>query len=261
MTYKDLYIDEGVHMRTEVKEILYSGKSEYQKIDVIDTEKFGIVLCLDDIPQVCTKDFHNYHMAFMTAARDKIRDGESALIIGGGDGVLARFLLDDGMRDITQVELDPKVVSVSRRYLQSMHKDSFDEIKVEIGDGVEFVKKTDKKYDYVFCDITDAWDLDEMDHNSGKIFTDEFFSDVKSVMKDTSVLVCQTDLPFFWDKQRQDTLALLKKQFNKRGSFMTPVHSYGGLTSFVWASDAVDLGHQLYVGECYKYLETSIGGN
>tara|TARA_R100000231_G_scaffold44914_1_gene38832 strand:- start:1921 stop:2706 length:786 start_codon:yes stop_codon:yes gene_type:complete len=260
MTYKEFYIDEGVSLKTSVKEVLYSNKSEYQKIEVVDTEKFGVVLCLDDTVQVCTKDYHNYHMAFISAARDKLRSGESALIIGGGDGVLARFLINDGVTDITQVELDPKVVSVSRRYLYGMHKDSFDEIKVEIGDGAEFVKNTDKKFDYVFCDVTDFCESHENYQNSGKVFTDEFFSNLKNVMTENSVFVCQTDVPFYWDVQRQQTLKTIKKHFKMRGSYMTPVHSYGGLSSFVWASDTVNLGHQMVLGDCNQYLETSIGG-
>jgi len=261
MTYKEFYIDDGVSLKVSVKEILYSNKSEYQKIEVLDTDRFGVLLALDDAVQLCTQDYHNYHMAFISAARDKLRSGESALIIGGGDGVLARFLIDDGVTDITQVELDPKVVSVSRRYLKSMHKDSFDEIKVEIGDGAEFVKNTDKKFDYVFCDITDFCEGMEDYQNSGKLFTHEFFSNLKKIMTDNSVFVCQTDLSFYDDKQRSSTLELLKHHFKMRGSYLTPVHSYGGLSSFVWASDTVNLGHQMMLGECNKYLETSVGGN
>tara|TARA_R100001509_G_scaffold93098_1_gene53837 strand:- start:659 stop:1444 length:786 start_codon:yes stop_codon:yes gene_type:complete len=260
VTYKEFYIDDGLSLKTSVKEVLYSDRSDYQKIEVVDTDKFGLVLCLDDTVQVCTKDYHNYHMAFISAARDKLRNGESALIIGGGDGVLARYLLDDGVKDITQVELDPKVISVSRRYLKDIHKDSFDEIIVEIAEGSDFVKRSDKKFDYVFCDVTDFCDSHETYQNSGKVFTDEFFADLKSVMKSDSVFVCQTDLPFYWDVQRQETLRLLRKHFKMRGSYMTPVHSYGGLSSFVWASDTVNLGHQMVMGDCSKYLETNIGG-
>lgn len=44
----------------EVKEVLYSERSQYQNIHVFDTTSFGIVLVLDGIIQCTQKDEFSY---------------------------------------------------------------------------------------------------------------------------------------------------------------------------------------------------------
>lgn len=52
---------ENVRFSAKVKEHLYSGKSPFQKIDVLDTEEFGKMLIIDGIVMITEKDEFIYH--------------------------------------------------------------------------------------------------------------------------------------------------------------------------------------------------------
>ena len=69
-----------------------------------------------------------------------------------------------------------------------------------------------------------------------------------SFINDKSIIIFQTDLPFWWDEQRVNTLQKVGYHFNNCGSYVTPVHSYGGMSSFVWASDESIITDKIFNG-------------
>ena len=244
--YKDFYIDETVFYKIKIKQLLYSGYSQYQKIEVFETDSaLGRVLALDDVIQVCTGDYYNYHQGFVEPALKANPDISNTLIVGGGDGVMAKFLIDSGIQDITQVEIDQKVINVCNQYFTNINDCALDKINLFVTDGIKFVKRSKDKYDLILCDLTDSYDEN---NSSFKIFTDDFFKDVKKIMNDKSIIIFQTDLPFWWDEQRVNTLQKVGSHFNNCGSYVTPVHSYGGMSSFVWASDESIITDKIFNG-------------
>lgn len=82
---------------------------------------------------------------------------EKVLIVGGGDGGVAREVVKHpGVKEVYQVEIDGRVVDVSKKYLPFMAC-GFDSSKVHltIGDGFEFMKNHSSQFDVIITDSSD----------------------------------------------------------------------------------------------------------
>lgn len=139
---------------------LYEHQSEYQKISVWESD--GVrSLYLDDDLQFDDNNELDVHQAFLTPLIPftNLNDKE-VLIIGGGDGGMARTTLawyPDA--NITQCEIDDKVVEVCKEYFPKLNHEGrvFDYINMNIGDGIQFINQMiidDKQFDTVILDLT-----------------------------------------------------------------------------------------------------------
>src|SRR3989338_5111190 len=98
-----------------VDKTLFEGRSKYQKMLVINNEKFGNVLILDGFFQVSELDEHLYHEPLVQPAMFSHPNPKNVLIIGGGDGgALEEVLKHNTVERAVMVELDADVVEVSK---------------------------------------------------------------------------------------------------------------------------------------------------
>ena len=82
----------NVKLSIRVDHQLYSGKSEFQRIDVFESPEFGRFLTLDGYMMLTEKDEFIYHEMIThvpMAVHPKVRD---VLVIGAGDGGVIREL-------------------------------------------------------------------------------------------------------------------------------------------------------------------------
>lgn len=109
---------------------------------------------------------------------------EDVLILGGGDGLLAKELLKYGarVRSIVNVELDPamtRLAAVDPRF-RLLNRDSFRDPKVEVvvGDAFSFLRRDARLFDAVFIDLPmpNTYDL-------AKLYSAEFFRNVARRLK------------------------------------------------------------------------------
>ncbi len=73
-----------------IKETIYSGKTQFQSIEIIDTGGFGRCLILDGKIQSSEKDEFIYHEALVHPAMIAHPYPESVFIAGGGEGATLR---------------------------------------------------------------------------------------------------------------------------------------------------------------------------
>ena len=145
--------------------LVYRNYSDFQLIEIFDTEDFGRVLMLDHDVQLTTSDEKIYHTALVAglATKDNI---ESVLIVGGGDGgALREVCLRVGPNaKIDVVELDPEVITACRIHLPTLSDGAFDDPRVKVynHDGFEFMSKTIKRYDVIILDLNDSVNIDLM---------------------------------------------------------------------------------------------------
>ena len=101
----------NVKLSIKIEKQLFSGESEYQRIDVFDSEEFGKFISLDGEIVFSEKDEFIYdemvtHVPM--AVHPCVKD---VLIIGGGDGGVAKELLQyDCVEHIDVVETDEMFV-------------------------------------------------------------------------------------------------------------------------------------------------------
>ena len=175
---------------TKLKKRLFFKNSDFQKIEVYETN-FGKSLFLDDVEQFSEFDEIEYHDTMTKIPFSIHGKPNNVLIIGGGDGGIARECLKyDTIESIDQCEIDKEVVSVCREYFPQIAS-SFNNPKVNLtfDDAKEFVKSIDKKYDIILVDSTDPI------NRSKPLFKKEFYKDLKNILKDDGLLSCQVQTP------------------------------------------------------------------
>lgn len=190
-TERDLpYGRSGVQIDLTVNEVLYDAKSDFGHVQVFDTEFFGRTLVIDGIVQATVSDEFIYHE--LLAAAPMVRHGrpETALVIGGGDGgALKQLLRGRTIRAVTQVEIDPAVIEVSRRYLPELSGGAYDDPRATLvlGDGAAFLARTPDRYDLVILDLTDP----VPGGRAAELFETDFLSRCAAALAPGGVLAMQ----------------------------------------------------------------------
>ncbi len=172
----------------KIKKKLYAGKSTFQNIELYDTYDFGRILVLDGILQTSEKDEFVYHEMLCQVPMFLHENPQKVLIIGGGDGGSLEEALKHKVEKVWMVEIDEKVIDLSRKYLPSISKGAFKNKKAEIvvGDGKEFIKRYHDFFDVVILDLSDpagpAKDLISLN----------FYKKVKRALKKNGIVSIQS---------------------------------------------------------------------
>ncbi len=170
----------------KVKAKLYETQSKYQKIEVYDSEEFGKILVIDGHGMLCEKDEFIYHemMAHVPACTHK--EPKRALVIGGGDGGVAKELLRHPQIEVDMVEIDEEVVRVSKEFFPSIGDWDNPRLNLMIEDGIEYVKNVPAgTYDLVLVDSTDP------EGPAEGLFNRNFYAHIFKILKDDGIVVAQ----------------------------------------------------------------------
>lgn len=150
----------------------------------------GRVLVLDGMIQITNELEDNYTVDLTKEVVKKDKDYNHILIIGGGDLIIARYLVEKfpNVKQITLCEIDAKVVEAVKKYFNIIGE-SIDKaiaskkLTVNIGDGAVFAKDCAEKkveFDGIIIDNTDVY-IEGGPANS--LFTVEFFKSLHTILK------------------------------------------------------------------------------
>lgn len=233
-------------MTASVREYIHHRKTEFQTIDILDTEAFGRVLLLDNHIQLTELDEHAYHEALVQVPLLSIDQPRSALVIGGGDGgVLRELVKHPGIDHVDMVEIDSGVIEASRQYLPGVSDGAFDDIRihVHVADAFPFVKQAVRQYDLIVADSTDTYE-EEDGALSEMLFTDEFYRDCRNALSDRGILVTQADNLLFCPYSLESIQAMFARVFPKTGSYQAIIPSFGGFSGYCWASNGAEISRE-----------------
>jgi len=218
----------------QVRDVLYQGESEYQKLAILDTFTFGKVFLLDGAVMLTERDEFLYHEMLSHAPLFTHPDPKRVLVIGGGDGGTVREILKhEGVEEIVLVEIDAKVLEVCRKYLPSISSGlSEPRVTVLCEDGVRYVSKAPAgRFDVILVDSTDPVGP------ALALFSREFLADCCRVLGDRGVFACQSGSPFFNLSLMTQIHAHAREIFPQAGFYLAPVMAYpGGTWSFLMGS-------------------------
>lgn len=172
-------------------------RSEYQEIDILETEAYGRCLVLDGEVQSYEADEHIYHECLVHPAFLLHPGPRSVLVVGGGEGATLREVLRHrSVERVIMAELDPQVVDACRRHLPGFHAGAFDHpaVRFHFGDGREFVENCQEQFDAAILDLTNP--LGES--HSSPLFTVEFYEALRRILKPGAVVVVQSDAVSFY---------------------------------------------------------------
>lgn len=204
-----------VRFSIKVDRHIYTGKSEFQEVDVFESDEFGKFLTLDGLMMVTEKDEFIYHDMIAHVPMATNPAIKRVLVIGGGDGGTVRELTRyANIEKIDMVEIDKLVVDVSREYLP-ITASKLDDSRVSLyfEDGIEFVKNTPEKYDLILVDSTDPIGPGE------GLFTTEFYQNCYNILSEDGILVNQSESPYYEQFSKE------MKRANKKIKEIFPISS------------------------------------
>lgn len=229
----------NVKMSIRVDKQHHSEQSEFQRIDVFESEEFGRFLTLDGIMMLTEKDEFIYHEMISHVPMASNPAIKNVLVIGAGDGGTVRELTRyDSIENIDMVEIDERVVAVCREFLpQTACKLDDPRVHIMYEDGLRYVRFQENKYDLIIVDSTDPFGPGE------GLFTSEFYGNCFNALTADGILVNQHESPYYDDdaKAMQRAHRRIKEFFDVCRVYQAHIPTYpSGHWLFGFASKTVD---------------------
>jgi spermidine synthase len=234
------YISPDLTVLHSIKEKIYSGRSKFQSIDIVNTGSFGICLVLDGKIQSSEADEFIYHEALVHPAMLTHRQPERVFIAGGGEGATLREVLaHKTVKKAVMVDIDEEVVSLCRRLLPSWHQNAFDDPRAELHfvDARRYLDESSDKFDVIIIDL-----VDPLEQGPARLlYTQEFYQIVKQKLGADGIMSVQAE-PAEWRNLDNFTAIAntLRNVFPVARPYQVHVPSFLGLWGFVAASQSLD---------------------
>jgi spermidine synthase len=229
-----LFDELGFRMTFKVERVLYETQTEHQNLVLFEHKLFGKVLMLDGATQVTTRDEFIYH-EMMTHVPILAHGGaREVLIVGGGDcGIAEEVLKHKSVARLTQVEIDASVVEFSKEHFPEFTGPVLADARFDlvIDDGMNFVRKTDRRFDVIIVDSTDP------QGPGAVLFTHEFYAACKRCMGEHGIMVTQNGVPFFQPGELVSSVGHFRKLFADAACYVAAIPTYvGGHMAMGWAA-------------------------
>ena len=196
----------GAGLEISVSRQLYSAQTEYQQLDVFESNAYGRFITSNGSVVFSEKDEFTYDEMIAHVPMAVHPHVENVLVIGGGDGGVARELsYYDEIRRIDVVEADEIFVDVCKEFFPDNARGLDDpRVTVYFRDGLRFLRTKQDEYDLI---INDA--IDPLGHTAG-LFTKEFYGNCYRALREDGILVYQHGSPFY-DEDEETCRAMHRK--------------------------------------------------
>jgi spermidine synthase len=229
----------GFRMTYEVERVLYEMQTEHQHLVLFEHKFFGKMLMLDGATQVTTRDEFIYHEMMSHVPILAHGDAKEVLIVGGGDcGIAEEVLKHKSVKRLTQVEIDASVVEFSKEHFPEFTRPVLGDKRFDlvIDDGMNYVAKTDRRFDVVIVDSTDP-------QGPGKVlFSRKFYAACRRCMRKGGVMVTQNGVPTLQAGELKSGIGKFRKLFADGTCYVAAIPTYvGGHMAMGWATDNTKL--------------------
>ena len=207
-------------------EIVYATSSAYQRI-VITHGKSGFHLFLNGNLQFSSADEYRYHEALVHPALSSVSSPRQVLILGGGDGLALREVLKyPSVQQVTLVDLDPRMTSLSRAFppLADLNLHSFSDPRVRVvnQDAMIWLAANRQRYDAAIIDFPDPNNF-----ALGKLYTTRFYHLLKSSLTADAAVSVQCTSPLFARRSYWCVIRTMEAAGFSVRPYQTTVPSFG----------------------------------
>ena len=221
---EDLYGD-SAGLKLKLRECLFSGTSPFQRIAVYDSHAFGKVLTLGGSIALTDFDEALYSECLVHPTLSVAGSAERVLILGGGDGGVAREVLRyPGVKRVTVVEIDRQVVDVCGRFFPTAASCLNDpRVELVIDDAHRYLRDCPHQFDVIIvdaCELTNA--------ASDVFHTLSFADSVFRRLKDGGLLVAPLGCPTFSGDECRTTVRKLGERFPDNAVYLMTIPSFPG---------------------------------
>lgn len=233
-------VSPGLVQVHSIKQVLYSGQTDFQSVGIIDTTSFGVCLVLDGKIQSSEQDEFIYHEALVHPAMLSHPHPKTVFIAGGGEGATLRDVLyHKTVKKVVMVDIDQRVIDICRRFLPNIHQNSFDDPRVDLcfADARKYLQETSNKFDVAIIDLVEPLEIGP----ACLLYTQEFYQLIKERLNDGGIMSVQSGASG-WTNLENFTaiISTLKSVFSIVCPYQVYVPSFVDLWGFATASQSLN---------------------
>ncbi|MEM0080030.1 MAG: polyamine aminopropyltransferase [Nitrososphaerota archaeon] len=229
-----------------LKRVLYSGKTRYQRVDIVESEDYGLTLLLDGLLQSSEIDEEIYHECLVHPVMVTHPNPRKVLVIGGGEGSTIREVEKHGtVEKIVMVDIDGELIEIVKKYIP-WSRNSFEDKRLDlfISEGREFLEnQSDGSFDIVILDLTDPV---PGEHAAG-LYTVEFYQTVYRKLRDEGLMVTQASSISHTPNTFLSILKTVENVFPRACCYGCYIKSFSSMWGYVVGSKSAlppDLGKE-----------------
>ncbi|MFI3218010.1 MAG: polyamine aminopropyltransferase [Methylococcales bacterium] len=180
----------GTAFSLKIKQKLHEEQSDFQFLEIYQTETFGHLMVIDGCTMVSTRDNFFYHEMISHPALYTHPNPKRVWIIGGGDcGTLREVLKHPSVEYAVQIDIDERVTRLSEIYFPELCESNNDpRAELKFIDGIKWVKEAKpNSVDIIIVDSTDPVGPAE------GLFGEAFYRDCFNCLSENGILVQQSE--------------------------------------------------------------------
>ena len=185
---------DGSAFSLKIKRKLHEEQSEFQFLEIYETEHFGNLMVIDGCTMVSTRDNFFYHEMMSHPVLFSHPSPKKVWIIGGGDcGTLKEVLKHPGIEQAVQIDIDERVTRLSEIYFPELCESNNDpRAELKFIDGIKWVKDAaPNSVDIIIVDSTDPVGPAE------GLFCADFYRDCFNCLTENGIVVQQSESALF----------------------------------------------------------------
>ena len=180
----------GTAFSLKINQKIHEEQSDFQHLEIFETETFGNLMTIDGCTMVSTRDNFFYHEMITHPALFLHPNPKRVWIIGGGDcGTLREVLKHLGVEHVVQIDIDERVTRLAEIYFPELCESNDDpRAELKFIDGIKWVKEAEpNSVDIIIVDSTDPVGPAE------GLFGENFYRDCVACLSDDGLLVQQSE--------------------------------------------------------------------
>lgn len=185
-------INNGAAFGLKIKQKLASKQSDFQLVEIYETEEFGNLMMLDGCTMVSSRENFLYHEMMSHPALFSHPNPKNVVIIGGGDcGTLREVLRHKGVESVHQIDIDKVVTDMAEAFFPELcEKNNDPRAHIMFDDGIKFMAEAkDNSIDVIIVDSTDPVGPGE------GLFNHAFYTNCLRALRNDGIFVQQSESP------------------------------------------------------------------
>jgi len=172
-----------------IEERVFSGRTRFQRVDILRIKPFGVTLFLDGKLQSAQVDEAVYHECLVHPAMQVHPDPKRVFIAGGGEGATLREVLRYPVDECVMCDIDSELVEMCKVHLPSWNAGAFGDPRARLvfADARATLAESPDKYDVIISDLPEPLEAGP----AQMLYTKEFYEIVRDKLSDDGVFVAQ----------------------------------------------------------------------
>lgn len=172
-------------------ELVYSKQTPYQHL-VLTKNKQDVRLYINRIIQFSSIDEYRYHESLAMLPLNAAPYKKKVLILGGGEGLLAREVLKyPQVESLKIVDLDAEVFRLGKEntHIKTLNEGALTHPKVELiaSDAMQFLQETDEVFDVIISDLPDP-----SNESVARLYSTAFYKLIQSKLSGYGIFASQS---------------------------------------------------------------------